>query len=218
MHEENISEMILFVSSLSYHCRAPVNYILQNQLPIKIVRLDSASIRQKCIAGRKISIRDVPSLIVIYEDGDLKMFLSEPKIVAWIRQYHEMLQHKIAEDAARSYRNPILEDLNDTKQSKKKKKKNKKSTSKKNKIVIDDDNSLEFVVEEDEGESEGIAFVDEDEGGEEQPKQPVYFGAPPERKSKKEGGMASLRDQAKKMEADRLKALGYDPAKQNQYS
>lgn len=82
---ENL-EMTLFVSTASRASevclRKMVNVI--NKLPITIVRLDTSESRQIAMNGTNFQIRVVPSMVVIYNDGNLQLFVGIDKILKMV--------------------------------------------------------------------------------------------------------------------------------------
>jgi len=82
---ENIDEVILFCSSVSQACIPVIQMIQQYQLPVKLVRLDTASFREAVKNGPYFQIKIVPTLIVTYRDGNLRQFVGQPKTLEWLR-------------------------------------------------------------------------------------------------------------------------------------
>jgi len=82
---ENIDEVILFCSSVSQACIPVIQMIQQYQLPVKLVRLDTASFREAAKNGPYFQIKNVPTLIVTYRDGNLRQFVGQPKTLEWLR-------------------------------------------------------------------------------------------------------------------------------------
>lgn len=84
-----ISEIILFTSQTSVSCRVCVNLVKEYDLPIKIVRLDTEEARRKAKYNKKISITKVPTLAVIFDDDDIKIYIGSEKICKWIRNFKQ---------------------------------------------------------------------------------------------------------------------------------
>ncbi len=82
---ESIDEVILFCSSVSQACAPVIQVIQQYQLPVKIVRLDSAASRDAVQNGPFFQIKVVPTLVVTYRDGNLQLFIGQPKILKWLK-------------------------------------------------------------------------------------------------------------------------------------
>lgn len=53
-------------------------------MPIKLVRLDTAEARTAAATGKLFQITVVPTMVVIYEDGNLQMFVGAEKITQWL--------------------------------------------------------------------------------------------------------------------------------------
>lgn len=84
-----ISEIILFTSQSSAPSRVCVNLVKEYDLPIKIVRLDTEEARKKAKYNKKISITKVPTLAVVFDDDDIKIYIGSEKICKWIRNFRE---------------------------------------------------------------------------------------------------------------------------------
>ena len=82
---ESIEEVILFCSSVSQACIPVIQVIQQHQLPVKIVRLDSAASREAVQNGPYFQIKVVPTLVVTYRDGNLQLFIGQPKTLEWLK-------------------------------------------------------------------------------------------------------------------------------------
>jgi hypothetical protein len=84
-----ISEIILFTSQSSAPSRVCVNLVKEYDLPIKIVRIDTEEARKKAKYNKKISITKVPTLAVVFDDDDIKIYIGSEKICKWIRNFRE---------------------------------------------------------------------------------------------------------------------------------
>ena len=80
----SISEAILFVASNSPACKQCVQFVSQHKMPMQIVRLDTESSRKTAANGKFFQITAVPTMVIMYEDGNTQLFLGTPKIVQWI--------------------------------------------------------------------------------------------------------------------------------------
>lgn len=81
-----MSKVILFVSSTSIACRNVIGLVTNNNLPINIVRLDTAEDRASAANGKYFQIRAVPSMVVSNNAGSIQVFVGNDKIAAWISQ------------------------------------------------------------------------------------------------------------------------------------
>lgn len=79
-----MNTIVLFVCSNSKPCMGPVNLIYQHRLPIQVVRLDTPEARTLAANGKYFQIVNVPSMSVIYEDGNTQLFVGADKIIKWI--------------------------------------------------------------------------------------------------------------------------------------
>lgn len=89
----SIEEMILFVSTTSPACRQPLEFISRfgKGLPIRVVRLDTVEQRQAAATGRHFQVVSVPTMVMIYEDGNLQMFVGSPKISTLLSGFVEQI-------------------------------------------------------------------------------------------------------------------------------
>lgn len=92
-----ISEIILFTSQSSAPSRVCVNLVKEYDLPIKIVRLDTEEARKKAKYNKKISITKVPTLAVVFDDDDIKIYIGSEKICKWIRNFREQEEKRNSE-------------------------------------------------------------------------------------------------------------------------
>ncbi len=82
---ESIDEVILFCSSVSQACVPVIQMIQQYQLPVKLFRLDTAAFREAAQNGPYFQIKVVPTLVVTYRDGNLQLFVGQPKTLEWLK-------------------------------------------------------------------------------------------------------------------------------------
>ncbi len=82
---ESIDEVILFCSSVSPASRPVIQVIQQYQLPVTIVRLDTLESREAAKNGPYFQIKNVPTLVVTYRDGNLQLFVGQPKTLEWLK-------------------------------------------------------------------------------------------------------------------------------------
>lgn len=80
----SISEAILFVATNSKSCVSCLNFVVQNRVPIQIVRLDTQEMRSIAANGKYFQINSVPTMVIVYQDGNTQLFLGAPKILQWL--------------------------------------------------------------------------------------------------------------------------------------
>ena len=83
----NISEIYLFCSTTSPACKPCFAYIREQPLlarEIQMIRLDTKSQREQAKQGDKFQIRVVPTLMVIYNDGDTSLYQGQQKVISWL--------------------------------------------------------------------------------------------------------------------------------------
>ena len=81
----SVQNLVLFVSSNSKECVDPMRFITHYRMPINVVRLDSAYDRQRAAPGKFFQIHSVPTLVVIYQDGNTQLFVGKEKILTWLQ-------------------------------------------------------------------------------------------------------------------------------------
>lgn len=84
---QDIESAVLFVSSSSQNCQPCVQQVMQSNLPISVVRLDTAETRRKAMTNRTFPIREVPSLVVSHSNGTRNLYTGRMKIVGWIQSH-----------------------------------------------------------------------------------------------------------------------------------
>jgi len=197
--QTQVSQCILWVSSTSQACSDCTNAIMSQQLTrglvYKIVRLDTAKDREAAKTGMHIQITAVPTMVVEFSDGNVQVIPGTPRIVAFLTSFQKALvgpQHEEQE------KEPEVESV------KKKKGKSDKKKKKHTKKERDD--------------TRQVKFADSNEEEEEEERVQIPKGAPKVRNgtsnnyakqngSVKSQQMASLRDAAKEMAAQREEML-----------
>lgn len=81
----SISEVLLFVSSNSRACIPCLNFVSSTRFPANIVRLDTDVSRKMAANGNFFQINSVPTMVVIYDDGNTQLFMGAPKILQWMK-------------------------------------------------------------------------------------------------------------------------------------
>ena len=75
-----IQRVILFVSTNSPACQGPISMVSSSGAPIEIVRLDSKESRLAAARGKHFQITNVPSLVTLFTDGKLQLFVGIDRI------------------------------------------------------------------------------------------------------------------------------------------
>ena len=81
----SVTDVILFCSTTSRASVPCLQIIQQNNMPIRVVRLDTIEMRERVAQGKYFQIRNVPTLVVVYEGNNLQQFVGQPKIMAWLQ-------------------------------------------------------------------------------------------------------------------------------------
>lgn len=75
-----MTQFILFVSSASQSSMQCLHMMRSANIAVQAVRLDTKEARDKAKSGKYFQITNVPSLLIIYEDGNMQLFVSFQKI------------------------------------------------------------------------------------------------------------------------------------------
>ena len=83
-----IIQIIFFFSKFSENCKKPIEFIENYKLPVEYICVDSTSIKKKL---KPLNfIKNVPSLIVIYDNGKSNLYEGS-KVLLWLSNYVKML-------------------------------------------------------------------------------------------------------------------------------
>jgi hypothetical protein len=200
----SVSEAILFIASNSRACLPTLSLIEHTGLPVEIVRLDTSQSRQIAMTGKYFQIRAVPTLVVVYSDGNLQLFVGAPKINQWLSMITQpsarplihppeeyIDDNDIPEEPPRppTRRTPVIEQMPE------------EEDSPEGHEMAAEENPSKKRVKPKKKKKPPVSF----EEGEE----PQDQGEAPQGKSR----MSSIVDMAKQLEAERKNSLGYDESK-----
>jgi len=90
----SISAVVIFISEVSEKCIEVVKFIKKKSLPVKLVRLDTKEARARAMKGSVINIKQVPTIIVMFEDGDLQSFIGYSKSISWLTYFSKLIIDK----------------------------------------------------------------------------------------------------------------------------
>lgn len=82
----SITEVILFVSTASKACDELFQFLQHNPVQLSIVRLDTQEDRQSALTGQYFQIKQVPTMVVVRDDGNLQLFVGCPNIMRWLSE------------------------------------------------------------------------------------------------------------------------------------
>jgi len=193
-----IADVVLFYSKFSEASKPCVNIVVTMKLPIRMVPLDTEFERERAANGKIIQVRNVPSLVVSYTDGNVQMYVGSPKIIAWLESIFQKKPNSPPKADHSTVDNTLLsEESSEEKPPKSKKSKEKsKKKSKKSKKSSNEDIGL----------IEPIDLEFEDSNVPSRPPPPPTNGLLLGKNTKTSN---NLMDMAKKMMADRDSTLGY---------
>ena len=206
----SVSNVYLFCSSTSPACVPCSQFVQTHRLPVETIRLETKHDRNRVMNGKNFQIKSVPSLMVLYDDGDMQLFVGQKKIISWMNraiQPQEQPQEQIHEQPVPDFSDSEEEYVPEKKKKKKKKAKKHVETSK---GLYGD---TRIVPEEE----EEIILIGEDES--DRPSPPSTKGLMTGAQAiKTDTGMSDTMKMAKQMERDRTGSLGYDESKLPKYS
>lgn len=129
----SISEVVIFYSKFSKECQQPLEIIQYYKLPVIMIPLDTIEDRKAALNGSIIQIKNVPSLIVTYEDGNTQLYVGNKKITEWLTQIIRAQNNKNTTSTTISESLPtqLDDDDDDEEPFPKKKKKSSKGSDKK---------------------------------------------------------------------------------------
>lgn len=224
----DIDRVILFISAFSQNCKSCVDFVAYHRIPVMIIPLDSTETRLRAMRGKYFQVHNVPALLVTYTDGNLQLFQGQPKILEWL---NKVVVQRNAANTDRKIVEYEEEEEEEQPQAPAKAKKSvpKKAKAKKSKPAPvkfkSKKKSIPEETEDDSGELLDVEIIPEDEEDEPpsrtSPPAARRATQPPSQKTNslalngtgtkgKSGGMASLIEQARKMEEERKSSLGYD--------
>ena len=85
-----IQEIILYISTTSQKSISAYQFARSKNLDITIIKLDSKEVRAKVSSGQ-IPVKHVPTLWIVYDDGNLKVFEGKDKTIAFLSDYFKYL-------------------------------------------------------------------------------------------------------------------------------
>ena len=74
-------DVVLFYTTNSPKSQTCIHTIKERQIPIKTICLDSKDIRHRAMHAKNLQIRHVPSLLVVGENGNVKLFVGLTKVL-----------------------------------------------------------------------------------------------------------------------------------------
>ena len=105
----NISEIYLFCSTTSPASKPCFAFIKENPLliqEIQIIRLDTKNHREMAKRSPKFQIRVVPTLMVIYNDGDTSLYQGQKKVLTWLFMRMKTFEQAQAQASSSAYLSP----------------------------------------------------------------------------------------------------------------
>lgn len=90
----SIADVVLFYSKFSPECKDCVNFVHQFKLPVMLIALDTKESREHASNGSLIQIKNVPSMVVSYNDGNVQLYVGKQKIMGWFTAITQGPAHK----------------------------------------------------------------------------------------------------------------------------
>lgn len=217
-----ISEVVLFVSSVSQACIPCIDFIQRFKLPVNLIRLDTVEARNHAKNGKYFSVTIVPTMVVVHDDGNTQMFVGSDKTIQWLKssispnkrvqppQPDEVVSKTVIIDddsGGEEEEEPVA--IRKPAKTSKQKVPSKK-VGKNSKRPKKGGKKVKFA-EQDEPADDGIEFVDD--GRPTRPPPPPTAGlvvGPGSKTNGKKSTMNSLIKEAQRMAKERESTLGYD--------
>ena len=79
-----VSEVALFFSKFSNESKNCVQFINKHKIPVHLVALDTPLERKMAIEGSIVPIKNVPSMVVTFSDGNTQLYVGNDKILRWL--------------------------------------------------------------------------------------------------------------------------------------
>jgi len=232
----DIDRVTLFVSSFSQQCVPCLHFIKQHSMPVQIIRLDTTEVRNRVRNGKYFQISNVPTLLVTYTDGNLQLFQGQPKILEWLNkvlvQSNSSSHEREPVPQQKSARRVRIEEPSDEEEEDEPQPPPKRIPKAKSNVVAKSKKKspvkFKSSKKRDEDEEENVELIlgDEDEPMESQTQLPQQTQSQSQSQTRPKRGtvknnplsigkgkpsaMASLVEQARKMEEERKTSLGYD--------
>lgn len=213
----SIQDVFLFVSTTSQNSAPVIRFIQENRVPVRVVRLDTPEDRLSAANGKHFQIISVPTLLVLYTDSNIQLFVGYDKILAWLQKIVEsqtpQSQPELIAPPTTSNLNhkTVLiesEDEEPPKRRTKKLRKTKRLSKKTSGGLYDRGGGR--LSNNDDGEEVEIEYIDERRSKNPPPTEGLMVGAQGAASKKGKSRMNDLFSLAKQMERDRKSTLGYD--------
>lgn len=81
----SLTRIVLFISTQSKACYTCMQFLKTHDMPVHVVRLDTAESRTKAANGTFFQIKVVPSMVVNYSDGNMQLFIGNDKIIQFLK-------------------------------------------------------------------------------------------------------------------------------------
>jgi hypothetical protein len=191
----SIVDAVLFVSTTSRTCVPCLDMVQRFNMPINIVRLDTQEARRAAMGGQHFQVQNVPTLVLIYDNSDMQMFVSAPKI---IEIFNNLVRDPSKQKESEHTRPPLQ---------------NNRAISQP--IVVENDSDEEEITIFEESEPKPPPTEKKTRAKKRSAKRVTFQDQSPEqkfgngKKNGKGGQMSSLIQKAKQMEIDRKDSLGY---------
>src|SRR5947207_4145419 len=83
MAAPNVVDVVLFVSKFSKSSVPCIELIVKNKMPVSIIPLDTKELRILAATAKRIQIKNVPTMVVVYDTGDVQAYMGAPTIINW---------------------------------------------------------------------------------------------------------------------------------------
>lgn len=203
-------ESALFVSRHSKVAMACLDLCENSNLRVKPIFVDNKHVRAHLLKNSKIKITKVPTLLLIFPDGQVQLYEGFPKISQWIKSVTE---HQV-QQSNNMYDKTNVREIDTKPISPMQQHYDRKARERQTLAEIEEPHEETELIEDFEGgeDDDGIIFVDEDGN---QPA-PSVDGLKMDN-SKIKSGMSDVMEMAKRLAREREETLGYKEDKLPRY-
>lgn len=91
---KQISKLMLFFSNFSEASKPCTAFIEKHKLPVILIPLDTVEEREIAKAGEIVSIKGVPTLVVIYTNNEKEIIEKNKEIIGWLQNIMVRIQQQ----------------------------------------------------------------------------------------------------------------------------
>lgn len=82
----SLSEVLLFVSTASPNSKPCIEFVTKHNMPVQLIKLDTRQQRERVMRGKVMQITHVPTLVLVFSDGNTQHFSSIAKVIPTLQR------------------------------------------------------------------------------------------------------------------------------------